>query len=612
MAFQLSPGVNVTERDLTTIVPAVATTNAAFAGLFQWGPADQRILVDSTNNLIALFGLPDDNNYDYWFTAANFLGYGNSLTIARVVDGSAKNAVPYSATGASFAGSATSDYPYTVYVPNDTYLDVEGGAGPDIGANADSTWCAKYPGALGNSLRVELCGSYNGAAVTGSSWFATWSLSGQFNGIPTTSAYAESLGSSTSNDLFHLAVLDEDGLWTGSKGSILETFEGLSLIKGALASDGTSLYYKDKINIESKYLACIDSDNTNTLAGLTAGFAVGGTNSAFSTTGSDGVSFVSGGLYLASLSGGSGDGTTGAEEDLFDTGKGFNLFADAETFDCSLLLAGPLGKNAVIGGGQAASVQALKAIADGRKDCVAFFSVPNFNSNATEQTKLQTALTMRNNIGSSSYCVIDSGYKYQYDSYNDKYRWVPMNGDIAGLCVRTDLTNDPWWSPAGFNRGNIRNVVKLAFNPTMSFRDELYKNNINPVVTFPGEGTVLYGDKTMQAKPSAFDRINVRRLFIVLEKAIATAAKYSLFEFNDAFTRSQFKSLVEPFLRDVQSRRGIIDFRVVCDERNNTPQVIDSNRFVADIYIKPNRSINFIQLNFIATRTGVSFEEVGA
>jgi phage tail sheath protein FI len=225
---------------------------------------------------------------------------------------------------------------------------------------------------------------------------------------------------------------------------------------------------------------------------------------------------------------------------------------------------------------------------------------------------LTAAIGMRDDIGSSSYCVMDSGYKYQYDSYNDKYRWVPMNGDVAGLCVRTDLTNDPWWSPAGFNRGNIRNVVKLAFNPTLSFRDELYKQNINPVVTFPGEGTVLYGDKTMQAKPSAFDRINVRRLFIVLEKAIATAAKYSLFEFNDAFTRSQFKSLVEPFLRDVQSRRGIIDFRVVCDERNNTPQVIDSNRFVADIYIKPNRSINFIQLNFIATRTGVSFEEVGA
>ena len=199
-----------------------------------------------------------------------------------------------------------------------------------------------------------------------------------------------------------------------------------------------------------------------------------------------------------------------------------------------------------------------------------------------------------------------------YDVYNDKYRWVPLCGDIAGLCARTDTNTDPWYSPAGFNRGNIKGVVKLSFNPTQTFRDELYKNNINPVVTFPGEGTVLYGDKTAQAKPSAFDRINVRRLFIVLEKAIATASKYSLFEFNDSFTRAQFVSLVEPFLRDVQARRGVIDFKVVCNERNNTPEVIDSNRFVADIYIKPARSINFIQLNFIATRTGVSFSEVGA
>jgi hypothetical protein len=229
-----------------------------------------------------------------------------------------------------------------------------------------------------------------------------------------------------------------------------------------------------------------------------------------------------------------------------------------------------------------------------------------------EDDKLTTAKAYRNAIGSSSYVFIDSGYKYMYDVYNDKYRWVPLNGDIAGLCARTDANTDPWFSPAGFNRGNIKGVVKLSFNPTQTYRDELYKNNINPVVTFPGEGTVLYGDKTAQAKPSAFDRINVRRLFIVLEKAIATASKYSLFEFNDSFTRAQFRSLVEPFLRDVQSRRGIIDFKVVCDEKNNTPEVIDSNRFVADIYIKPARSINFIQLNFVATRTGVSFAEVGA
>jgi len=604
MAFQLSPGVNVTERDLTTIVPAVATTNAAFAGLFQWGPADQRILVDSVNNLISLYGLPDDNNYTFWFTAANFLGYGNSLTIARVTHPDANNAVPQS--GLTGVGGGV---PRAMYVPNDTYLDVDGGAGPDLGSDADTAWCAKYPGQLGNSIKLELCGGAASATSGGETMgtFETWSLSGQFNRKASTSAYAASIGGTA--DEFHLAVIDEDGLWTGERGSILETFEALSVLRGAVAADGTSIYYKDKINNESKYLACIDVDNTNALAGFTIGFTAGGStgSAAFAANGEFG--FTSGGHFVASLAGGTGAHGASAQVNLFDAGKGYDLFSDAETFDCSLLLGGPIGTSTL----PAATFGVfLKDIADDRKDCVAFMSTPNFNANVTEEVKKNTAITFRNAIGSSSYVVIDSGWKYQYDTYNDKYRYIPLNGDIAGLCVRTDITNDPWWSPAGFNRGQIRSVVKLAFNPSLSFRDELYKNNINPVVVFPGEGAVLYGDKTAQAKPSAFDRINVRRLFIVLEKAIATAAKYSLFEFNDSFTRAQFKSLVEPFLRDVQSRRGIIDFRVVCDDRNNTPQVIDSNRFVADIYIKPNRSINFIQLNFIATRTGVSFEEVGA
>lgn len=221
-------------------------------------------------------------------------------------------------------------------------------------------------------------------------------------------------------------------------------------------------------------------------------------------------------------------------------------------------------------------------------------------------------MTLRTAVGNNNYAFIDSGYKYMYDPFNDVYRYIPLNGDVAGLCARSDITNDPWYSPAGFNRGQVRNTIKLAFNPTKTERDSIYSNGVNPVVTFSGEGTVLFGDKTAQTRPSAFDRINVRRLFIVLEKAIATAAKYSLFEFNDAFTRSQFRSLVEPFLRDVQARRGITDFKVVCDEKNNTSQVVDSNQFVADIYVKPNRSINFIQLNFVATKSGVSFEEVGA
>jgi phage tail sheath protein FI len=245
-------------------------------------------------------------------------------------------------------------------------------------------------------------------------------------------------------------------------------------------------------------------------------------------------------------------------------------------------------------------------------DCVAFVSTPNKNPSDASTTKITNCKNLRDAIGNNNYAFIDSGYKFMYDPFNDVNRWVPMNGDTAGLCVRTDNTNDPWYSPAGFNRGQVRGTIKVAFNPTKAERDEIYGYGINPIVTFSGEGTILFGDKTAQTRPSAFDRINVRRLFIVLEKAIAKAAKYSLFEFNDAFTRAQFKGLVEPFLRDVQARRGIVDFKVVCDEKNNTPQVIDSNQFVADIYVKPNRSINYIQLNFVATKTGVSFEEVGA
>ena len=243
---------------------------------------------------------------------------------------------------------------------------------------------------------------------------------------------------------------------------------------------------------------------------------------------------------------------------------------------------------------------------------VVFISPPDtsvINNAGSEATSI---VTFRDTLTSSSYAVLDSGWKYQYDRYNDVYRWVPLNGDTAGTTVRTDFVADPWFSPAGFNRGQIKNVVKLAYSPSKTDRDTLYKKGVNPVVSFPGNGTVLFGDKTLLAKPSAFDRINVRRLFIVLEKSIATAAKYQLFEFNDGFTRAQFKNLVEPFLRDVQGRRGITDFKVVCDESNNTGEVIDGNEFVADIFIKPARAINFIQLNFVATRTGISFETVGA
>ena len=630
MAFQLSPGVNVTEKDLTTIVPAVATTNAGIVGLFNWGPCNKRILVDSENNLVQLFGTPDDTVAEWWFPAANFLGYGNNLQVVRAKVEGMSNANGFGVTGASHDGAFSSDY---ARLENDDRFDAGDVLITDLGA-----FVARYPGALGNSLEVQICGSLavgitGVAGVTGYGHrFSNWTYGTQFDAIPSTSTYIDNLGGS--NDEFHIAVIDRNGLLSGTKGTIVEKFQAVSFLPGVLAGDGTSNYYVDKVNRTSKYIAAIPRTSSTSYNQLLLGgtgswgtaaiteqnwYASTSLAASSSYTGAN-TSFGVGVWNLRGGSNGTAAGLVDYKKIAFGQDndadpEGYALFSDAETVDVNLLIGGP--EKTFTPGAADAVVEdlvgpLLKDLVDTRKDCVAFLSAPNKDPNETDQTKLDRAVQYRNNIGSSSYTVIDSGYKYMYDIYNDKNRFVPLNGDIAGLCARSDVNFDPWYSPAGFNRGQIRGVIKLAFQPRQAQRDTLYKNSINPVATFSGEGTILYGDKTAQAKPSAFDRINVRRLFIVLEKAISTASKYSLFEFNDAFTRAQFRSLVEPFLRDVQARRGIIDYKVVCDEKNNTGEVIDSNRFVADIYVKPNRSINFIQLNFIATRTGVNFSEVGA
>ena len=626
MAFQLSPGVNVTERDLTTIVPAVATTNAGIVGLFNWGPCNKRILVDSENNLVQLFGAPDDNVAEWWFPAANFLGYGNNLQVVR-----AKINGMVNANGKGFTGGTAAD-------SDDALIENDDKVGFVTVDNMGS-FVARYPGALGNSLELQICGSLSLTAVSNITGgytaygadFEDWTYATQFDARPTSTSYIEGIGGSA--DEFHAVVIDRKGLISGTRGEILEKFQGMSFLPNVTDSLGNSMYYVDKINRESKYIFAVERSGANDYDDLFIGGTGAWGNSAvktwylagsLSTTSGVTASNVSFGVGVWQLGAGS-DGLTAEQSEYLKIAfgqnlnadpEGYRLFEDAETVDVNLLIGGPdrtfTPSNDLTTGLTGFVAPLIKDIVDARKDCVAFFSVPNKDPNDTDATKLNRAIQYRNNIGSSSYCVIDSGYKYQYDIYNDKYRWVPLNADIAGLCARSDVNFDPWYSPAGFNRGQIRGVVKLSFQPRQAARDTLYKNGINPVATFSGEGTVLYGDKTALAKPSAFDRINVRRLFIVLEKAISTASKYSLFEFNDAFTRAQFRSLVEPFLRDVQARRGIFDFKVVCDEKNNTPEVIDSNRFVADIYIKPNRSINFIQLNFIATKTGVNFNEVGA
>tara|TARA_B110000211_G_scaffold231137_2_gene292136 strand:- start:8557 stop:10773 length:2217 start_codon:yes stop_codon:yes gene_type:complete len=734
MPFQVSPGVNVSEIDLTTVVPSVSTSIGVVAGRFNWGPMSKRVLVENEDILAAGFGKPTNDNYQEWFTAAQFLNYSNQLYIGRLNNG-ANNAASNTTAAA-------------IQVLNDDDYEVKEAA-VGLGANQ---WLAKYPGALGNSLKVATCtgsamwestpltkfyfvagstaantsdniglslsagdylyhanssvridlqvastsnttittaaadfaidsagphtitqaagdfvaegyltganiiisladdptnnGTYviedvtalvitveatsgpndNGfAATTASDTTVTFSVAWSdivlesaptsvdlggvsvdttyalikrrweyypvFDGAPTTSAFAAARGGS--NDEIHVAVIDEDGDITGVKDSVLEVYPFVSRASDARRDDGGSAYYKRAINTQSKWIWWGQHDTAQGFTGVTASDEA---TTAFTVTG------LLGDEARFSLTNGA-DGAAATQGQITDA---YDLFANGEEIDISIIMAAaataPIAQHLI------------QQIAEIRKDCVVTVS-PEYAdvvNNATfSGSEMEDVIAFRNAINvSSSYAIMDSGWKYIYDKYNDVYRYVPLNGDIAGTMARTDNVRDPWWSPAGYTRGNIRNIVKLAYNPAKTQRDGLYKAGVNSVVTFPGQGTILYGDKTMMSRPSAFDRINVRRLFIVLEKAIASAAKYTLFEFNDAFTRAQFRNLVEPYLRDVQGRRGIYDFKVVCDETNNTPEVIDRNEFIGDIYIKPARSINFIQLNFVAVRTGVDFEEI--
>ena len=557
MAFQISPGVNVSEVDLTTVVPSVLTTAGAFAGNFSWGPARKVILVDNELTLTKYFGKPDSNSAISFFTAASFLAYGNNLSVVRAVEANSNNA----AANTAFQVPNPDEFEYLYLNTNNNNL---------FGA-----YMAKYPGVIGNSLKVSVCAN--------NSLFSTWDYKSYFTSAPGTSDFASAVGGS--NDEMHVVVVDEDGKFTGSQGTVLEVFPFLSKASDA-SVNGSTNYYKQVIFNQSNYVYATDPVSysvTNATWGQPAA----------NTTFANPLTNVS-----LSLAGGSEfTPTDGNIETAYD------LFANKETTDISLVLTG--GANTTV------QQYVIDNIATVRKDCVAFISPPLTsvdNINTTPTAGITTWLTAL--ASSSSYVVADSGYKYMYDKYNNVYRYIPLNGDIAGLCVNTDTVRDPWYSPAGFNRGAIKNAIKLAWYPNKTQRDTIYAAGVNPVVAFPGQGIVLFGDKTLQNKPSAFDRINVRRLFIVLEKSIAKAAEFSLFEFNDEFTRAQFVALVTPFLRDVQGRRGIYDFRVVCDTTNNTSQVIDSNQFVGDIYIKPARSINFIQLNFVAVGTGVDFTTV--
>jgi hypothetical protein len=828
MAFQLSPGVNVTEIDLTTVVPAVATSDGAIGGVFRWGPVGERVLVDSENQLVARFAKPSNLNAETYFTAANFLSYANRLYVSRAANTSgatphktarlnkyvanlssnnsgsanydntdviiivsqhgangtgtlttnsvggittvsvstpgfgmnvsptlvfkAANGAASNGTGANVsAGVATSHVQYVVdggtlnlnsnmyitqssntsavsygesvtvvnsaiitlptsssyYDDIDLYFGNEetsytavaletGGivanlvnqivkndnayTAMDGNFDSDILYVSKYPGALGNSLKIAVCDSsdaytstinstanftydigekmataiFAGVANTDADDVANeisigdqilvgnsaigiqymkvssveivsntnttltlnfedpyrlhtayvsntvnryWEFFNVVESSPGQTDWVLRHGNTSANDELHLVVVDDGGQFTGTPGTILEVYKGLSRATDAKNADTSGNYYKDVINQNSNYIWWAN-DRSGASSANSMLIASSSNMTPFDTEfamGSDGLDETS--VSLSTL------------------GPAYDLFVSPEDVDISLILQGhPIGGSSSYDGITVQNFQLANYIIDNicesRKDCVALISpdkntvLNNFGNEAL------TLKAWRSAIRSSSYAVLDSGYKYQYDRYNDIYRWIPLNGDIGGLCVRTDNTNDAWWSPAGFNRGQIKNIVKLAWNPRKSERDVLYVNGVNPVVTFPGQGTILYGDKTLLSKPSAFDRINVRRLFIVLEKAISVAAKASLFEFNDQFTRSQFKNLVTPYLRQIQGRRGITDFKVVCDDSNNTAQIVDTNQFVGDIYIKPARSINFIQLNFVAVGSGVQFSEV--
>jgi len=735
MSFLVSPGVQVKEIDLTNVVPSVDTTIGAIAGPFEKGPVSSVTLVGSEAELLKNFGKPNASNFEFWFTASNFLKYSNALKVVR----------PESAI--VNAGEASG-----VLVRDTDHYITDFYSTTGDGQSTTNDWLARDAGTLGNSIGVELCPSpeayeqdlgvknlVNGAGAVGDttitvddadeSGFAfqvgdmikfhtnnsvtatsngaittasinltvdgnsgtiavgdrvigsginevvkvktvtsqtalildkpitiandidmafspyasveagdtqyevtainsevlsirlkddpdsgglqtiipdnsfitrRWRFSDLFDAAPRQSEYNRVNGRGTGDEV-HIAVFDTTGLISGHdvnvagqrKNSVLETFSNLSLNPAAKGPQGDSIYYPTVLYNQSNFIYWGDHIAAGTNWGTD-------TTSAYTEIRP---------ITTVSLTGGTDDySVTAGELEL-----AYDKFADAESEDINLVLGGPSSAVTDTAAGQDTHVTMITSLVEGRKDCVGFVSPYKSAtvgiSNSTTATENVTAAFEL--CPSSSYMVFDSGYKYMYDKYNDTFRFIPLNGDTAGLCANTDSIADPWFSPAGFNRGNVRGAIKLSYNPNQTERDQLYRGRVNPVVNFPGQGVVLFGDKTALTKPSAFDRINVRRLFLVLEKAISTAAKFQLFEFNDEFTRAQFRNLVEPFLRDVQGRRGIQDFSVVADSTNNTGEVIDRNEFIGDIFVKPNRAINFITLNFVATRTGVAFSEVG-
>lgn len=628
MAFSVSPSVTIREVDASAAIPAISTPPAGLAGVFRWGPANEPILITSENQLVGRFGAPTDNNFETFFTAADFLSYSNALYVVRAdngaetasaTDSSDANNVIHAAFSAKYPGALGNSIDVS-YVEHGEFekvlLEVGDIPSDKITAPSESQSFSfnsksivfevlpedRISGLyIGDLLEVgnESVGFQNIKVVslseralddTGSETANTANIEAyeysvelesnyilvepDMNKLRLTKRWAHGalFGKQPESSNYHIAVIDRTGDISGSAGTVVEVYENVSTSETATLSDGRNNYYANVIENASSWVSVANTEHFETQT------------SSYET-----------------LMGGS-DGATEATTSLGQLAAAYDTFKNSNEIEVAFILQG----KADVDGNLANYL--ISNIADSRKDCVVFVSPPKEAVVDELQTnsKLTKCIEFRNKVQPSSYSFFDSGYKYRYDKYNDKYRFVPLNGDMAGLCSRVE----PFESPAGFRKGVVKNIVKLAFNPSKAQRDFLYGSDINPVVSQVGQGVVLFGDKTGLGTQSAFDRINVRRLFIAVEKAIANAAQNFLFELNDEYTQTQFKNIVEPFLRDIQGRRGITDFRVVSDSTVNTEQVIDTNGFRANIFIKPARSINTIELTFVATRSGVEFEEI--
>jgi hypothetical protein len=637
MASQVSPGIVIKERDLSNaVITGAQQITAAFASTFQKGPIGEIVRISSQKQMIDVFGKPADANAEDWYVASEFLSYGGRLAVVRAAT-NVKNA---SASGTG------------VLVRND--LDWESGTG------SSETFVARTAGSWGNSLKVVVVDRGNDQILTLNGEFASapapgttltftsgtqvvvvsvngttlvvnsvggtlvasgdvlseagnndadltvisaldWYINTQIFGTgltlgaiaprPRTSQFAADRG--ISNDELHVVVIDTTGAITGAANTIVERFTYLSKLSDGRNTEGAKTYYEEVLNEQSTFI----------YAGIALGADWGDDSVEMANT-----AYSIFGFQETNLFGGNDD----YSYDNGEIGSAYDLFLDTEESTVDFVL---MGGSMALDAETKAKASKVLSIASSRKDCIAFVSPHKGNqigtggALTTSQQKVNT-INFFNGLASTSYGVFDSGYKYFYDRFNDKYRYIPCNGDIAGLCVATSSALDDWFSPAGVNRGSLRNAVKLAYNPNKADRDDLYQARINPIVSFPGSGVTLFGDKTALASPSAFDRINVRRLFLNIQKRAEGLAKQVLFEQNDETTRASFASALNSYMSEVQSRRGVTDFLVVCDDSNNTPDVIDRNEFVAEIYIKPTRSINYITVTLTATKTGVSFAEV--